>query len=692
MERSGLKRVAYGGPQPLEVDDYEWLVGRDAETAEMVAASSRYHILELTARSGNGKTSFVRAGLAHALAQAGVYVPDYGTWAQARGRLDRIDLPDDLGVQAQIVYRIWIGAEPDDKRPIAEILASRAEGRWTVVILDQLEELIRYRAALAQRVLVLAGDTAVTASVPHVLVARSEYREELSPAEISGAAVWSSRLTEIQDEASLEKILTIPASAVGVEYDTEAARRLIGWWNEAGGAGEAVAAGADPDVGLIHFKALAWAFKAWAVERGCGDARQVTVEMVDGFLGACRVRASERREEHEHGDGAVAIRESLLLYVEATVATLTEPQTVTDDKAGDRELKWRNGPRLMLARVVPALSAAGFKQPQSLYSLVPRAVADELTPRVASRFGQELEQDPQRVRELSERYQPESTAGIAERWPEGGDGSLLPDGRLRLVTQEMIDALRLALTRLTDANILRVFEQDDPIYELVHDSMGTALDVWASDFLQRPEATVGVLAAQAGRIVSISLGSETLDGRGEDDLEIWGGHRERGTGVVAFPALRWPSCLVHGPRTPLAFEGVRFERCDFTSAFFQSCIFRDVVFEACTLRATAMSGCRLEGVRFVGGDLELLTFIEPEPDADVRFDGVATTGLFFKRLPEGCWRFARSRVNHVVIDMTDAARFELQDASVARAVSVTGGNTALVTADATSDVQLVELV
>ena len=704
----GLNAELYPGPTPLGLDDHVRLISRESETADLVARTGRYHIIELTARSGVGKTSFVKAGLAVALRSSGVHVPEYDTWAQALGKLKQAETPENVEGQAEMLYRIWIGAQPADPRELPEILAEQASARWTVVVLDQLEEILRYRPALAAELLRLAGSVAVARNYPHVLVARTEYREELSPAEVPGAAVWASRLTEIEDDESLAKMITMPASGRAV-FDADAVGRLIGQWRDAR-VGDTARAGAGANVGLIHFQTLIWAFAAWAGEAD-RPVERVTGALVDDYVAACHKERKDRGDADTRTEGAVVILESLLRYVKAKASGLVSVPPVRDANGNARELKWRNGPRLMLARVAPALSAGGYKQPQSLYSLVGRGLADELTPSVAMRLGHELQEGVADVRVILESAQyGRHAVGIAARWPDGEEA--LADGSNRLILQEMIDSLHAALLWMANANVLRAFKQDDPIFELVHDGMGVALEAWARGFLDGPEAAVGVLGPQTGKVIAVNLDRETLGKQSDDELAIWGGRRAGDH--VSFSALAWPASLVRPDEgaLPLEFDGVRFERGTFDSVFFENCKFHDVRFEGCSfrgaffadcefhdvrftdcdLRATGMKGCAFHDVTFERGDLGLLTFIAPKAGSEATFVKVECTGLFFQAIPDSAWTFTGSRLSHVVIEgAVGAPHFLFAAGSVGRAVSVSGADGVVPEVSDDSDVQMVDI-
>ena len=673
------------GPQPLT--DASQLIGRDAETAEIVRACDQNHVIEVTAISGAGKTSFVRAGLVPKLEENGIYVPSYGTWATATAKL-RAAKPENATAAAAMLYRIWIGQDPFDYRSLGEILREAAAGRRVVVVLDQVEELLRFRPTVGADLLRLAGTTAKRTRIPHVVVARSEYRERLQPVEVPGADVWPIPLTELDTDPVLEAIarslLHVPA--VGVTLDKDARKLLVTWWQTARTPATFDGA-AQTHVGLTHLQALVWSFKAWAVDNDRGHEGEITVELLEEFRSSRASTKAKRLQlaaddESMRGGGEWLLTEALLHYLGERAGELTEPQAVAvpGDPDGDvpadphRKLLWRNGPQLMLARIAPAMSAGGYKQPQSLFSLVPHALGDELTQRGAADLARDLQREPLRVRKLCRAFAVKG-AGIAERWGPNHEESAHAVGE-RLVAEEMIDCLRAALKQMTRANVLREFEQDDPIYELVHDSMGAALNTWAQSFLETPIATIGVVAPQPGRIVATSIDGADFMTYTDSELERWGAERDRKTGEVILAALKWPGSLIKGD-PPIVMRNVRFQRCDFTSAFFEDCRFENVTFESCKLRAAGMLGCTFKNVRFTAPpegpqqDLSLLTIIAPEAGVDTMFERAEATGVFLQGIGDGDWKFENVIVHHLVIEAAEPARFQFTN-SIADAVSVSG--------------------
>lgn len=666
-----------------------------------------YDVVLITASSGVGKTSFVRAGLIPMLEKAGAFVPNIISWPEASSVLDRAAPASGAAETAEKLYRVAIGADPDDPRPAVTVLGESVGRRAAVVVLDQFEELLRYQRGVAEHLLRIAGYTARDARIPHIVIARSEYKEDLRPIEVRGAQVWPLRLQEITADNVLRKIIEDPATTEGVDVERAASDHLIDRWKDARATTDALRAqqiGIEhlAEVGLLHFQALLWSLQQWALRAGLTE--RITERNVIDFT-------SERAAFHSSGasgdgGGKSLMDNALVHYVADQAERLAFPLEV-GTRSGSRPVRWRNGPRLMLARVAPAMTAVGFKQPQSLYSLLPYAIGDEMSID-RGRLLKNLLQD--RAREMASEHS-EGLAHTSATIPDylGPVGAGIAIGWERpAVAEEMITCLHAALHAMSshEANVLREFDRfGEPVYELVHDGMGAALVAWAESFLDEPLSSVAIVAKQAGRYMGHSLSPETL-GLDDDSAELWGvltpiddiGGRQG----VAVSHLLWPASIVKGA----TFSDIVFRRCDFGGAAFRDCTFRRVVFQGCALTGAVMIDCTFDDVTFLphesvmgdgdglglltldGGEpsnsdksrddakdgLNLLSIVRPRREANVTFRGLRNTaGVFLEDLAGGVWRLDRSRINYLVITNAAPVVVELvaSSASIARAHTAT---------------------
>lgn len=648
----GFTEIEWPGPRPLTPDDR--LFGRSRELRELVDRCATYDVILVTARSGVGKTSFVEAGGRRRLQDAGYVIPPRRPW---RPLLDapsvqaaRSGTPE---VHAAALYRELVGAPPrgpgsDEPGDLADAISDLAGGRPMAVVLDQTEELLRFNPALGAALLRLAGEAARDARIPHIVIARAEYLDHLRAIEVRRAKVWNLYLDEVTSDRALGEIITGPAEAEGIDVRIapNAAARILDWWKTARrDAASEHEAGSElfGGVGLLHLQALLWSLGVWG--RYAGLTNELRDDHLDAFVAG---RAAQRgfAVSDQARVGRSLVEDAVTAYVAAAVRGAVE---IAASAAKDRPaLAWSNGPAVALARVASVLSSGGYKVPQTFISLIPVCYGEELTPRGAQVFANAVADgtplkdfDPRRV----------TGAGIAVGWPHD------------LVLKELRDALRFVLRAMSaeQTNVLREFDiSDQPVYELVHDGFGPALNKWAEAFKQSPIATLAVIAAKPGGAVWSSLDPDVFAPDGDVDPS-WGVvsvEEHRGRRVAAVRNLRWNSNFIGpeagGPRS--TFRDIVFRDCDFTGAAFVACDFIDVRFEDCTFQGTVMIACGFggtEGVRFTADDgagalLDLLTIKRPLPDAKVTFDGLGpTTGLFLQALRGGRWAFEGCRVTHV---------------------------------------------
>lgn len=651
-----IDRITFRGARPLRKDDREHLVGRKRDLNELCNRCESYDIVQITAPSGVGKTSFVVAGGIQEVEARDFYVPPIRQWSDWLAHPGLRERGGDASEYAEVLYRLMIGVEdenldPRDGRHIADVVEAVAGDRRMVVVIDQMEELLRFQESVGNALLRLAGQAARDANVPHVVIARSEYRERLEPVEVRGATVWNLRLREITSPKAIEQIIRGPVDTAKVEIADEAVRKFRSWWEAARDAPvRNPGLGADPlgTVGLLHLQSLLWSFEQWAVEDP--EHTAITVPALDAFA-ADRAEAG-RFDASDERAGAALIEDAISSYVEDCIAKATERAVVRDDDESERELTWRNGPRVMLARVAPALSSGGYKVPQALSSLIPLALGDELTQPVA----QDLADAVRARRDIAEYAQTTDVrgAGIGAGWPKE---RLLP---------ELVDSLKSILQALSseDANILRQFNvTDEPVYELVHDGVGRALTRWSREFLARPISSVGVIAARPGGAFNHSLSPATFL---NDDGEVephWGAVEVvevDGSRMAVLKDVRWDANAVIALRDGvLAMRDVHFKRCDCTGAAFVGCEFENVTFEQCVFKGAVMIACKFNSVSFMpasdaGDDLNLLTIKNPVGHASVLFDGLAgTRGLFLEGLSGGTWTIRNSKLSHLVASGRD---------------------------------------
>jgi conflict system STAND superfamily ATPase/pentapeptide repeat protein len=663
--------IDWPGPRPLAFDDASTgaaslrrLVGRQRELNELLDACQTYAVIEITAASGVGKTSFVAGARPH-LEQAGATVIRARSWSETLGEFDELAAGATESSDSVALYCLAF-AQPvrSDARELPGMLATLTDGRPLVCIVDQLEELIRYRRTLGKELLELIGQTAAASGVSHVVIARSEYRNDLKPVEVARAPTWHMLLPEISDPAVIADIVKQPIPA-DVKADEEFVDRIVDLWVAARSSSTHRMAAPDPvhltvhECGLLHLQALLWSFKRWAMDAPDLDLTHLTLASLERY-------AADRGMDCSVDAGNALMADALYAYVEETVA-------------GCHSDRWPYGPRLMLARAVRHLSSTGFKVAQPTSALVSRAMQEELgslrpTTEGEAQLGASSHRDGRQAKARAfVRQVPIEGAGLAEGWEPWE------------VAAQMIASLEDALEALSDdrdANILRKYQHgSDPVFELVHDGIAPALNEWADRQLGGAHATIGGISARRGEVFEHNLTAQMFVVDGTVDRS-WGAVEtesvDGGTKVV-LKHLRWRGLGVHsvnpsseGPRVTFErvvfrdclFQGtlfldmtlreITFDNCDMTGIALIACELHDVEFKGCVLHGAAIKACTMNGVRFDGhGEPGLLDGISVEhtsPGARVKFRNLDTTGLFLVGLQGGSWTFEDVDLRHLVFN------------------------------------------
>ncbi len=659
--------IPWPGPRPLSfatvdaaVDPTKVLVGREREMNELLDVCRTYAVVEITAASGVGKTSFVAGAKPH-LEEAGAKVVKARPWSASLAEYDAMGDAIAAPLDPLPLYCVALGIEPVKKAAeLRDALLGLGDEQPVVCVFDQLEELLRYRRLLGRNLLELIGTTAATSNVPHVVVARSEYRNDLHPVEVTRAPTWHLRLDELVEPEVIARIIKSPVPD-GVTIESDVTERIVAWWESARGESQRqrMVDGryqqAVGECGLLHLQALLWSLQRWAST--CDEVDQSRLTLAD--LGRY---AGEQGLEPGPDWGGLLMADALRTYVEDAVA-----ECIGTD--------WTLGPQVMLARVAGHLSSAGFKLPQPTASLVSWAMQEELGSSksgpgrsLVESVGQDGK-DGDLIEELAERFQIEG-AGVAHGW-DGSD-----------VVRAMISCLELALDRLAregGPNILRRYEHSGiTINELVHDGVAPAMIEWSDSFLERPLATLGGIVARRGEIFSEDLRPDVFLEGGEvkpgwDAVRV---SEVSGRRAARIDAVKWHGMGIHRPDPetgePMVIEGLVFEQAILVGTLFNGVVFRDVVFHDCAMRGIAMMRCRFENVAFescdlVGaafnrcgfdgvrfdaaersaGTMNYVSIEHPEPGATVELSNIEeTTGLFLVGLSGGDWTLDNVEISH----------------------------------------------
>ena len=676
-----ISDISWRGPRPLT--PYDILKGRDNDLENLVNKARNFDVLEITASSGVGKSSFIAAGLVPRLGKAGFQIlpKDVAlTWSSV---LKNYDASAAGRIDAEALYRLCLGWPPAAEDLSLEEHFERLKqvGR-PVVVLDQFEELIRYRHRLGAALLEFIGRTASDFRVTHIVAARSEYRDRFRPMEDACDGFFHWPLPEIERKDSVGEIITAPVRAAGLSIEPEATELLGAGWLAARDQTAVDLAGSlvgRADVGLLHLQGVLWLFKDWLQTSGevPSATTTITADHVLSFAEKYGGRSGDQLAPQLY-------HRALVEYVRECCDGLHSATTDVKqwmDPRGEGEIQWTNGPRLMMAKSAHLFSVLGYKVAQSRSGMFQTVLAEDM--------------EPTKAREVSAAASvSRSNDWLTETAHAHGKGiqprGLAIDWDGERVLAELLGAATQAwaAASLHGANILRRFaEADEDVYELVHDGMGQALQDWAREELLNPRSILGVITQRAGESLHLPLEPATFGGpSGRDECgdkpvtpAYWDGFASIDeAGIVTAHGLGWDASLITSQISNAVIDGwtltgalftrdggveisnVVFRNCNFAGAAFRDVHMRKVKFEKCHLHGASLSDCTLEDVEFVQSEAEdadaasmdLFSFVGGQAvGAGVRLRGLRDTmGVHFNGVRGGIWRFEGTGVRHVAMD------------------------------------------
>lgn len=676
-----VSQIRWRGPRPLTAGDI--LRGRDPDLSNLANKARNFDILEITAPSGVGKSSFIAAGLIPELRLAGMQVrPSRGdfSWSAVLTAYDETATADP---NAELLYRLCLEwpTEVDDRSLHERFTELGGQGR-PVVVLDQFEELIRYRKRLGEAFLGFIGRLAAEQGVTHVIAARSEFRDQFRPVEEACRSFFHWPLPEIDGEAALGEIITAPVVEANVRIHEDVVNQLRTWWTIARSdstTGSTDSAVGRADVGLLHLQSVLWLFGRWLV-REAPSTTEITLDHLRGFA-----REYVKGDGDEHGPRLY--RKGLVEYIREHCASIHTPvEGAPHWSPGHRAGRgaWTNGPRLMMARSAHLLTVRGYKIAQSRSGMFHTVLAEDLNPaavRAVAETASTATSDDWLTEVVDAQHESLEVEGkgVARGWSRDE------------VLMELLAAADHAWSAAAgEANILRRFVQkDDEVYELVHDGMGLALQEWASEEMRTARAVIGVITPRKGKDLDVEIRRETFLPSGDEVPDYWDGIASVDPDFprqVRVNGLGWDASVITSPISEVVLEDWTL-----TGAAFMGCRIRDVVFRRCNLKGAAFLDVTMEGVRFEGcslngatvrkGVLSDVEFAHPDVDGTVA-DGTAldlfsfvgcdatgegvslrslqgTLGLILDGVTGGAWRIQGTGIRHLALHADGEATFQL---------------------------------
>lgn len=606
--RRDLDECPWPGPRPLETDrdESELLIGRDKDCDEFLREVDTHSLMLLTGPSGVGKTSLLEAGLVPKLRVSGYKVAVCRFWGGA------FDAKDPASFLAEKMRQDFQRPHQDQ-----EALDDLVEGPglfWdledrygsrAVIVLDQFEELIRFRPAVTAKLYELILDLNHGTKLKIVISFRDEYLHLLRPVEKAAKqfTITQILLKDIDDSFALDVVNAADRSDSRKELaiDSQAAVLVANHWLK---ARQATANDPFRRIGLLHLQALLYVLHSDA------DGGTVTRDMVIKQKG-------RRKHEAMFVNGLMESIAVKLLRCRKASAKL-DPYLV-------------EGTAKLVARSVKHLSSSGFKLYREVGDLARTAMESEFAslleagiPRSSPGEGQPnfgpisegqfealfhvlvetplasgaaasvdlISGDRHAIAEAADAWLGRRKGGSSwsERLMADPSGKYADPAEVTCgpmfgmspaaVLIEELRRFAFALVWLQESSLIRIssFESSEMRVSLIHDGFGDALEPWSRQELDGPTEALHAITAPRGASFEW-----LVSGRSPNELK-------GGADPKLLVNLRWKGAGVNAH-----FERVVFVNCDLRGCYFFDCRFTNATFVNCLLDGAMFSDCVITG-------------------------------------------------------------------------------------------------
>jgi hypothetical protein len=583
-ELLGIDDCPWPGPRPMRDRDAaaNALQGRDDDAYEFAKCVRDHRVAVLTGASGVGKTSALHVKVRPQLEDSGFAVMLCDTW----------NPPDDFDAETLIEARVSADRLPRgvrlgaDRASLVDQLDRYYPDR-AVVILDQFEELIRYRGPeVYRKVLQWISEIVESSRVRIVVSLRIEYEHELAGPGGLKIGPWDLtryELAPVTESADIEKIIRSGTTPVGEPAASEeAVIALRDAWAETFDAGWS-------EVGLLHLQASLYTL--WHTKKSDG----VEVADVDDMI-----KDAKRLDSRSKTSNGVKLFEyALSKSVEVALDHCRRacPPAGVDDLQATRA-------RELVVEMAGHLSSGGYKVSLNRDELADRVVkgahsrkylrelrhAREALASVVDKAADERDPDKldneldwlavsrTKLFDNAETQDgPDSGPPQAGRWPwqldpdDDTGGALLGLRPTESAIEEM-RSFHFALEWLRICELIRVTstEPGKSMVSLIHDRFAAGLERWRED----PEQSMGITEAIA-RVSAI-----------KGEILNWSSDNHAVPPIVA--NVRWTGCIITRELTRTTFvncdfRGSTFKACRFDGVSFVNCLLDDVEFLDCVI-------------------------------------------------------------------------------------------------------------
>ncbi|MCV7097491.1 nSTAND1 domain-containing NTPase [Mycobacterium kubicae] len=553
------------------------LHGRDADAHEFARRVQDHSVVVFTGASGVGKTSALYMAVRPQLERSGFAVMLCDTW----------NPPDDFDpatlIETQVSAQLPRGVRLGDEQPSLIEQLDRYYPDRAVVVLDQFEELIRYKPSAYQKLLEWIKETTETSRVRIVVSLRIEYEHELAGRaglQIAPFQMTRYELAPITDAEIIEQIIRAATTSSGrPAASDEAVGHLVTAWEET------VHSPGWSEVGLLHLQATLYSL--WSTKTG-HRIEGVDVQKMIRKSGATAFNASQPANVglFEYGLSTsveVALNHCREACLPAGIDTALATRT-----------------RELVVNMAAHLSSGGYKISLDRDELADRVVMGTSAPvakaarsalasRVDSAGSADLDEDQRdwlavRRSELLDSSRLHGGTWPWELDPEDSTGGALLGLRPVDSMLEELRSFHFALEWLRTCALIRMTstEPGRVMVSLIHDRFAAGLSRWSETVRTGSEEAIARVSAIRGAILDWS--SERHSESADHEMRT-GSNRTR---VIA--NVRWAYCTI-----TKSFEKTTFVSCDFRGSTFHNCQFEGVSFVNCLLDDVEFVDCHIVG-------------------------------------------------------------------------------------------------
>jgi len=709
------------GPRPFSEDERDLLFSREADLRAFGATLRTRQVVQLSAMSGAGKTSFLQAKLIPAMREAGYLPLLHRAWGTAGLRAEEAHgAPRGVSLY-HAALRAAVESEVKDGNVAAPKLAGatldqdlrtliesrKPSQKGVVLVFDQVEELFRRDFAAGRQFISEVTRVAKTFPIHQVVSLRDEYVAALLPmhGDLGSLAAQSSQLEELTDEESLRAVIMRPPALpeFGVTVTEEACSEILSWWTQARqvqldawspdaerASEEAAEELGATSVGLLHLQGVLWSlYRFWSdpARPHCardpkGATRPEELRKVINKEDVLRFAETLLSKYSGAGSQSVpaatlaeqaavpVVAESLYRWVDAAFEPLVH----------DGERPWRqHSVRDIAARMAVHLSAGGYKNTQTFSQLADLCIADDMIklgigfknvtavlPTVLEELGEAEDERPEPLAERLERLEAALAKGL------NVDPSLSAFGRIA------------GQLYLKWADQIRGQTVPDP------DVDGPALLATAQELLVAFGLASYFLRAAHILREPPSIGTTRMvelvhDGFGPA-FKRWAAQYERGPvryvrslvvvggkdlvwerftpaelGGKRVAGLCWVGCWISGPGSRrMQMQNVTFEDCKFSGSFFSGIDLTNVTFKNCDFKGVLFQRCNFNDVTFEIGIFDGAAFKDVSSD-QATFREITANDLTFEAVSGGPWKFEKMNVLHGLVRAgTNGSMFQME--------------------------------